>query len=379
MLQRLYVHNFRCLENFELKLKDISSALLIGKNGSGKSTIGAALEIFQNIGRGVNRVSNLIEPHDFTFGLAHIPKHVRSRVQTQIPMRFEVEVLLDQQLYKYELALALSDGELVVLEENLRVNEQIFYSRQSSEISIESRPEQSKFMLDWHLIALSIIQESHDDPSRVFKTWLSNMLILAPIPQLMSGESSEETLQPMRNVANFGDWLSGLLSRYPAAYNRISNYLKNVLPDIYEFENEIIGKKNRNIVVRFQSISGTSVRFKFDFNQLSDGEKCFFLCAVVLASNDYNQPLFCFWDEPDNYVSLSEVGYFIGELQSSFKSKGQILITSHHEETISRFFDENTFVLDRKSHLEPPSIKRLNEIQVTGNLIDSLICGDIKL
>jgi hypothetical protein len=32
MLQRLYVHNFRCLENFELTMKEMSSALLIGKN-----------------------------------------------------------------------------------------------------------------------------------------------------------------------------------------------------------------------------------------------------------------------------------------------------------------------------------------------------------
>ena len=52
MLQRLYVHNFRCLENFELNLKDLPSSLLIGKNGAGKSTIAFALEIFQSIGRG---------------------------------------------------------------------------------------------------------------------------------------------------------------------------------------------------------------------------------------------------------------------------------------------------------------------------------------
>ena len=56
MLQRLYIHNFRCLENFELNLKDMPSALLIGKNGSGKSTIASALEIFQSIGRDINKV-----------------------------------------------------------------------------------------------------------------------------------------------------------------------------------------------------------------------------------------------------------------------------------------------------------------------------------
>jgi len=207
---------------------------------------------------------------------------------------------------------------------------------------------------------------------------LANMLILAPIPQLMSGESHGETLRPMRNVANFGDWLSGLLGRHPAAYTIIFNYLHEIMPDICEFKNEVIGKEAKNIVVRFRA-SRVAVEFDLNFNQLSDGEKCFFLCAVVLAANHYNQPMFCFWDEPDNYVSLSEVGHFISELQSSFKNRGQILITSHHEETISRFFDDSTFVLDRKSHVEPTLIRRLDEIQVTGDLIDSLICGNIQL
>ena len=59
MIQRLYVHNYRCFENFELSIKELPSALLIGKNGSGKSTVSYVLEIFQSIGRGVNRVKEL--------------------------------------------------------------------------------------------------------------------------------------------------------------------------------------------------------------------------------------------------------------------------------------------------------------------------------
>jgi predicted ATPase len=59
MLQRLYVNNFRCLENFELTMKEMSSALLIGKNGVGKSTIAKALEVLQAIARGTNRLRDL--------------------------------------------------------------------------------------------------------------------------------------------------------------------------------------------------------------------------------------------------------------------------------------------------------------------------------
>jgi len=51
MLQRLYVHNFRCLENFELNVKEMPSILLIGKNGVGKTTVSFALEILRDIGR----------------------------------------------------------------------------------------------------------------------------------------------------------------------------------------------------------------------------------------------------------------------------------------------------------------------------------------
>lgn len=365
MLQRLYVHNFRCLENFELKLKEISSALLIGKNGSGKSTIGAALEIFQSIGRGVNRVGDLVKLRDF------------SRARADIPIRFEAEVLLEEKLYKYELVLELPEGfkELRVREEILYFGERILYSRKGAEVSLEMRPGSPKFMVDWHLVALSIIQDSPTDPLRIFKTWLTNIIILAPIPQLMSGESREETLRPTPNVSNFGDWISGLLSRYPAAYNKIFNYVHSVIPDFEQLENEMIAKGARNTVVSFTS--GTA-RLSLDFNQLSDGQKCFFICGMVLATN-YHQPSFFFWDEPDNYVSLSEAGHFISELQSSFRNRGQILLTSHHEETISRFFDESTFVLDRKSHFEPTLIRRLDEIQLIGDLIDSLICGNIQL
>ena len=87
MLQRLYVHNYRCLENFELNLKDIPSALLIGKNGSGKSTILKVLEIFQSIGRGITRVDQLISLKDFS--------------NKNIDIKFEIEVLLEESVYRY--------------------------------------------------------------------------------------------------------------------------------------------------------------------------------------------------------------------------------------------------------------------------------------
>ncbi|MFN5837662.1 MAG: AAA family ATPase, partial [Pseudanabaena sp.] len=312
MIQRLYVHNFRCLENFELNLKDLPSSLLIGKNGAGKSTIAFALEVLQSIGRRINRVSQLIQAKDFNSS------------RSGVPIRFEIEVLLKEQLYKYILALELSPEnfkEIRVFEEQLLVAGSPIYSREASQVKLYANNLQSQtshdnrsanpfsnqfplasqlmasqFQVDWHLVALPLIQaQSETDPLYIFKSWLSRMVILAPIPSLMTGESSGETLEPKRDGSNFGEWFSGLLRRYPAAYTQVDRYLREVMPDIQDIQNEPIGKDAKSMVVQFEANNQT---LSLDFKELSDGEKCFFLCAVVLAANKYYSP-FCFWDEPD--------------------------------------------------------------------------------
>lgn len=367
MLQRLYVHNFRCLVNFELSLKEMSSALLIGRNGVGKSTIASALELLQAIGRGANRIGQLIQPKDFAIE------------NSNVPIRFELEVLLQNKLYKYVLALELPEGfrELRVFEEQLLVAEELIFSRKEAQVSLASRNREAQFLVDWHLIALPVIQEqSETDPVHIFKTWLARMIILAPIPSLMNGESNGETLEPKRNGSNFGEWFSGLLSRYPAAYKEVDSYLQAVMPDISDIRNDLIGKDFKSMIVRFEK---NSSNLSVDFKDLSDGEKCFFLCAVVLAANKHYGPVFCFWDEPDNYLSISEVGHFVMSLRRSFKGQGQFLATSHNGEAIRQFSNENTFFVDRKSHLEPTLLRALNELAVGENLIDALIIGDIEL
>jgi predicted ATPase len=364
MLQRLYVHNFRCLENFELKTGAIPSVLLIGKNGSGKSTIKSALEVLQQIGRGINRVGELVQPKDFARG------------RSDVPMRFEIEVVLAGKPYHYILALEFPENfkELRILDEEILVAGKSIYSRKGAQVTLHKS---AQFYLDWHLIALPVIQvQSETDPLHIFKTWLSRTIILSPIPSLMNGESKGETLEPKRDGSNLGEWLSGLLGRYPAAYTEIDSYLRQVMPDIAEIRNDPAGKDTKSMNVHF---SANAIGLIVNFDDLSDGEKCLFLCAVVLAANKVYGPLFCFWDEPDNYLALSEVGHFIQSLRRSFKNGGQIIVTSHNEEAIRKFSDENTWFLDRKSHLEPTLIKLLEELPPTGDVITALICGDIKL
>jgi len=294
--------DLKVLWDIDLEVHEGEIVSLIGANGAGKSTVASCLEILQNIGRGVNRIKNLVQPNDF------------SRGRSAVPMRFEIEAVLSGQNYQYTLALELPENfkELRVLEEKFIVSGRAVFSRHQAQISLSrnsSNRSEAQFSMDWHIVALSFIQEqSETGPLSIFRRWLSRMIILAPIPSLMTGASNDETLEPQKDGGNFSDWLSGLLSLYPASYGTIEKYLQEVMPDISEIRNDPTGKDTKNMNVHF---CAGNEDFGLNFRYLSDGEKCFFLCAVVLAANKAYGPLFCFWDEPDNYLSLSEIGNFI--------------------------------------------------------------------
>ncbi|HMD99841.1 MAG TPA: AAA family ATPase [Terriglobia bacterium] len=373
MITRLYVHNFRCLENFELPIAGKPSALLIGDNGSGKTTVGLALEILQRIARGTNRVGDLVKPKDFFLG------------RTDAPMRFEIDVELKTKIYGYSIAFEFPQGlqalgvkDLRVFEEKLTVDGKPVYTREKAQVHLarSGQEKEAKFLIDWHLAALPIIQEqSRSDPLFILKAWLARMLILRPIPSLISGDSEQETLQPSPQVTDFGAWFAGLLADQPSAYTKIDKYLKQVIPDLKDIKNPVVGRDSRSLVVQFSNQQGS---VNMPFEDLSDGEKCFMLSALVLAANDAYGPLLCFWDEPDNYLALSEVGHFVMALRTAFQSGGQFIATSHNPEAISRFSDENTLVLHRKSHLEPTIVRPLGDLQVNGDLIDALVRGDVE-
>ena len=364
VIRRLYVHNFRCLENFELPISGQSSVLLIGKNGSGKTTVGFALEILQKIARGTNRIKDLVKSKDLTRG------------RTELPMRFEIEVELNARVYEYTIAFELPEDfkELRVREEKLAVDGKPVYTREMAQVQLAktNQEREARFLIDWHLVALPIVQEqSQKDPLFIFKQWLARMLILRPIPSLILGDSEEEILEPKPDVTNFAAWFSALTLQYPATYGKIVEYLKQVMPDLKDIQNP--GKDSRSLIVQFSSDQGS---LKLPFEDLSDGEKCFMICALVLAANEYD-PVLCFWDEPDNYLALSEVGHFVLALRKAFQAGGQFIATSHNQQAIDRFSDENTLFLSRRNHLEPTLVRPLSEMQNNGDLSTALVLGDL--
>jgi predicted ATPase len=376
VIRRFYVHNFRCLENFDLPISGQSSVLLIGKNGAGKTTVGRALEILQRVARGTNRVGDLVTPRDLTRG------------RKEVPVRFEIEVVLNSKIYSYSIAFEFPEGfrELRVFEEKLIADGRPVYTRDAAQVHLAKagQEKEATFGIDWHLVALPIVQlrsnpnielQSTDNPLFVFKEWLARMLILRPMPSLILGDSKEDTTLPNPQVTDFGAWFSGLLAYAPSAYTKIADYLKLVMPDLKDIKNPMVGREFRSLVVQFSNEQGS---ITLPFEDLSDGEKCFMICALVLAANDAYGPLFCFWDEPDNHLALDEVGHFVLALRQAFQAGGQFIATSHNPEAIRSFSDENTLYLYRNSHLEPTIVRPRTALRVNGDLVSALARGDVE-
>lgn len=370
MIERLYVHNFRCLEGFELLLGAMPSALLIGKNGAGKSSVGYALELLQKIARGSNRVGDLLGMGDFFLG------------RTDAPMRFEIAALLDGRRYEYKLALELPAGfeELRVASESLSCDGESLFARDRNRVGLSlgstSKVGSSELSLNWFLIALPLLYEpSAQHPLAVFRRWLARSIVVTPVPSLISGESSEESLEPDRGLAKLAAWFSGLMATEPASYRVLDSYMKTVMPDFGDIKNPTIGNRRRNMTIQFRA-GGQSI--SLPLAALSDGEKCFLICGMILASNRTYGPLLCFWDEPDSHLSIDEVGQFVAALRRGFQSGGQILLSSHNAEVMRRFSDDNTLLLYRKSHLEQTLVRKLSDLPPEIDRVGALLLGGLE-
>lgn len=363
MLQRLYVHNFRCLTNFEWSPNESNHHLLLGKNGAGKSSIGAVLAILQKLGQATNRVEDLLADSDFGYG------------DMQTPLRIEIQAKLGKAVYHYSIAFdhPAAFTRIRVVDEAFKIDEQTIFGRK---LGVVTMPKTTQFTLDWHSAGLTLI-EPRESKSNIdqFTRWLAHMLILAPSPGQMQGDASDTgSLFPQRNLANLGAWFFGMHSTYPEAYGLVSSTLKQFLPEFNRIVFEQLGRNQRGMRLAFQA-DGRD--FDIEFSCLSDGEKCFFAAALAIAANQCYGPLLCFWDEPDNYVSLPEVQNLIASLRRAFDGRGQLVVTSHDTQTILGFPLEQCALLTRKSRLEPARIKALDENQVGDSLINALLIGSL--
>jgi predicted ATPase len=300
LINRIFVNNFKTLVNFDINFNE--TTLLIGANGSGKTSVFEVIKRLRDFITEAKRpdVDELFPTTDFTCW------HKRNSQE------FELEVSTTCGIYVYKLVVELFNTKTRIREESLSLNKQNLYQ---GKMKNESNRAVFKGILytdsgksvevgfDWSYSGVSMIQERADNTFITeFKRALSNVVVVRPIPQLITIESEHEDSKLSFQSENFAAWYRYLTQEDMGAVVDLMSELKSVLPG-FRALNSVEAGERRLLKAQF---AGNGPANQYNFASLSDGQKLLIvLYAVMIGYRKKNACLFI--DEPDNFLSIEEI------------------------------------------------------------------------
>ena len=323
MLTRLYVDNFRCLENLELELDP--ATILLGRNGTGKTSV---LNVLRNIQNLVTRGRKVEEV---------FPARDTALVGQRNEQRFEIETCLDDETYRYSLTVQhdLSLGKMRVWEERLEHEGYPIFEFKHGEAQLyhDDYEEGPPYPFDWSQSGLGSLNERPDNQKLTrFKKDLANWIIVSCCPPIMTPETrtEDEFLEPL--MENFVGWYRRAAQENMSGIVSLFEVLREALPGFDSINLAESGENSRALKAIFRSPSSELVRYGLD--QLSDGQRALIaMYSLTHLSSDRRVSLFI--DEPDNYLALGEIQPWLAEAEDRVgDSLGQVVVASHHPVTI---------------------------------------------
>jgi len=349
MVKRVYVDNFRCLVNFELKLDRVN--LLLGLNGTGKTTVFDVLHGLQEFVAGNAKV------------LAAFPSAELTSWQTSLTQRFELELQVgpasDGQLgpatYGYSLVIehdaerrkAKVHSETVTMD-----GKTLFHFKEgTAELFHDDLTPGPQYPFDWTQSGVGVLQPRADNKKLTrFRKEMQKMTIVGIQPALMSSESREEAAGLSRNMENFVSWFRYLSQEHTGAMLAIFAELKRVLPGFSACNLKEAGEA-KVMKVLFERPGGSARPIPYDFNALSHGQRVLIaLYSLVFGLKDEGVSLFL--DEPDNFVALREIQPWLTAL-TDLAGEGieQAVLISHHPEIINYLAASSGRWFERESNV----------------------------
>jgi len=325
MLNRLYIDNYKCLVNFDVKPDNLS--LFLGDNGSGKSTVFDVLSKLQTFIGGNGKVDQIFESSDLC------------RWQTSKIQSFELNIespnLGGEFLYRLTIEFTESGEKNRVREEQLLFQGEPLFEFKMGEIQLyrDDRSAGPKYPFDWSSSGLaSIFPRNENKLLTWFKDQVQKMFIVHLIPPVMeeeTGEHGETSLLKMGE--NFVSWYYSI-SQDQGLVNRLTNVLRDVIEGFDSFKFEPYGKRYL-LLTRFYSENSSNV-LSYRFSELSDGQRMLIVLYALLETAREGNYIYCL-DEPENFISLPEIQPWINALQDvCYENRSQAILISHHPELI---------------------------------------------
>ena len=357
MITRFYVDNYKCLVN--LGYEPTQFELIVGANGSGKSTVFEALGKLQRFILGDVKAEELFSAKDLT------------RWQSRPVQNFELQITAEEDVYDYllELRYDVNLGSVVVQEEMLKFNGSVLTAFERRLVPLEENGGIGGYWegqiwvhervgleeITWNTNNRSTLAafEPRDTPqTHVFRRLVNSIFLIKLAPSRMTSYTNAEIFRPKADFSNFAWWYRRLIGEKPGAIAKLYRSLEEVIEGFEEMFFVAQGEFARELKVRIQVEPDAYGRFTvntFDFEELSDGQRALIvLYTLVFCALEEGVTLLI--DEPENFVSSRELQPWLMLLQERIEDfGGQAILISHHPEFINALAPQDAIQFRRKN------------------------------
>ena len=325
MVTRLYVDNFRCLVNFELKLDETN--VLLGPNGSGKTSVLDVLRRIQDLVARGARTREAFQARDL------------SLTQRRCEQRFELDLQVAGSAYRYVLGLEHGGGHsgMRLREETLEHNGEpiLRFGQGILHLYHDDYSERGSLPVELEGSGVGLVGTgSNARRLSDFRQVIAGLVIAGPCPPLFESETTreDEYLEPL--MQNFVAWYRHAAQENMGAIAALFHALGEVLPGFDSMTLTESGENTRALKVAFRRPTDEREVDRYGFGQLSDGQRALVVlyCLVFLSTN---RRVSLFLDEPDNYLALREVQPWLVEVvERCGRTLDQAVVASHHPVTM---------------------------------------------
>lgn len=338
MIDYLYVNNYKALVNFKVRFDSIN--ILIGKNGSGKTTILNILVLLRNFIAGIS------------YTVQSFPRMSTTHWQESDIQTFEIGVSDDKGEFCYHLEIQHGKKEehCLIRNENLTVDHQLIMEVKEGTVLLYNDDFElvNRIPSDMTRSGLDFVFEGASNKLLTrFKSLMTvQLLFCSPDPKNMLGYSNDITdhIYPDYTFSNIVSVYAYLSQTAPEIIFKLWNQMKEINPAFVKTRADIT-PFGKTIVAEY--LYG-DVNVSMNFWELSDGERM--LMALYMLLYGYvekgNTVLI---DEPDNFLALGEIRPWCMAMEEICAENGQCLMISHHPEVIDYFADDSAIWMSRLS------------------------------
>ena len=347
MLERIYIENYKCLVDFDLRLKDVT--LVLGANGAGKT---AVLDVVYGLRKLLAGEVKIADPVAF-------PPSTLTRWQTHQHQEFRLRARVGSESFLYLLRVehaADIEASRVAREKLVGEDETVLFDCEMGEVRLfrDDGSTGPVFKTDWGESALArVVPQPANKRLTSFLNAIRNTVICTIRPHGLRAEATRGERLLGRYADNFVGWYRNAVLESPALALSHVEALRLVMDGFDDLRLRQVGADTRELILRFVNASvgghGTG-RYELRFDELSDGQRALTVLYGLLHLGHSGEGVWLFLDEPDNYVALPEIQpWLMALVELCEETPSQAIVCSHHPELIDYLGPNSGQVLRRNA------------------------------